>query len=142
MIDVFVYVAVFSEPVVLRQPSAHATTIVAGNRRRQTMAPRKTTGTKAPKPSAGLPGITAVAISVLPGGTGEGQVSKETLRSLRKRPPAAMGRQLQFMTIGCSRPAPKPSRPLAVLRERPLSPSRLCLAEPAKVKFQGRPVAR
>ena len=69
-----------------------------------------------------------------------GRSARSAKVSSSRARPAAKGRQRQFVAVGCSRSAPRLSRPSAGLRERLLSPSRICPAAPAKVKFQSRPV--
>ena len=62
-----------------------------------------------------------------------------TLRLSRRSP---VGRQRQFVTIGCRRSVPKLRRSSVCTRERPLPPSPTSSTAGTKVKFQGRPVAR
>jgi len=79
------------------------------------------------------------------------QRQKQTLASVRLWPSvkfandrsqkacvAAMGRQRQFVTIGCRHSASKLSRSSVGARERPLSPAPTFAAPLANVKFQGR----
>ena len=53
-----------------------------------------------------------------------------------------MGRQRQFVTIGCSRSAPNLARSSVGMGERPLSLLPTFSAAWVEVKFQGRPVVR
>ena len=55
---------------------------------------------------------------------------------------AAVGRQRQLETFGCSRSAGNLSRSSGGACERPLSRTPISLTAPAKVKFQSRPVVR
>lgn len=53
-----------------------------------------------------------------------------------------LGRQGEYAIFGCSRSAGTPSRSMLLTCERLQSPTLICSAASAKVKFQGRPVAR
>ena len=53
-----------------------------------------------------------------------------------------LGRKGKFAAFGCSRSTRISCRMMEATRERPLSPPLALSAARAKVKFQGRPVAR
>lgn len=59
-----------------------------------------------------------------------------------KVPTAGVGRQREYAAFGCRRSAGTLSRSMLVTCERLLSPTLICSRALAKVRFQGRPVAR